>query len=65
MSVYPNLSHELKTRHISVNELAATIGLTRSAFYRRLNGVVDWKLTEVVAICQYLENFDITTLFLR
>ncbi len=65
MTIYPNLTRELKNRKIAVEALAQDLGLSRSAMYRRLNGSTEWTLSEVVSICQYLENFDINTLFLR
>ena len=65
MSVYPNLTRELKNRKITVKDLAVILGISKSSAYRRLNGETEWRLTEIVSICQYLENFDANTLFLR
>ena len=65
MTIYPNLTRELKNRKLTVEIMAEDLGYSRSAMYRRMNGSIDWTLSEIVAICQYLENFDINTLFLR
>ena len=63
--VYPNLVRELHAQGVSVSDLTKVLYLSRSAIYQRLSGKMDWKLAEVVAICQYLEFSDALELFLR
>lgn len=64
-SVYPNLDVEIQKRNISYRKLADQVGLTKYAMYRRINGQTDFKLSEIVRICQILENLDAEQLFLR
>lgn len=64
-TVYPNLDREIQKRDISYSELAKKIGLSKYAMYRRMVGRTDFKLTEVVRICQVLDKLDASQLFLR
>lgn len=63
--IYPNLDQEIKGLGLNYSELAKEVGISKSAIYRRISGQTDFKLTEVVKICQFLENSDATWLFLR
>lgn len=63
--IFPNLTRELIGRNLSYAKLAAAVGMSKSAMYRRLGGKSDWKLHEVVNICQYLNVDDAVELFLR
>lgn len=64
-TVYPNLDAEIQKQNMSYRKLASLVGLSKYAMYRRINGQTDFKLTEVVRICQVLENLDANQLFLR
>ena len=64
-TIYPNLDQEIRGLGLSYARLAKEVGLSKSAIYRRISGQTDFKLTEVVHICQFLENLDATWLFLR
>ena len=64
-TVYPNLDVEIQKRDISYPKLAKLAGLSKYAMYRRITGQTDFKVTEVVCICQVLENLDASQLFLR
>ena len=63
--VFPNLTYALVERKISYAQLAAAVGMSKSSMYRRLSGKSDWKLHEIVNICQYLNIDDAVELFLR
>ena len=64
-TVYPNLDREIQKQDISYSKLAKIVGLSKYAMYRRIMGRTDFKVTEVVRICQVLENLDASQLFLR
>lgn len=64
-TVYPNLERAVKERNIPFSRLAREIGMTKSAMYRRLSGSAEWKLHEVVLVCQFLGTEDAIQLFLR
>lgn len=63
--VYPNLIAEMTRRKITAATLASVVDLSTSAVYRRLRGETDWKLPEVIRLCQYLDNSNASELFLR
>ena len=63
--VFPNLTYALVDRKISYAQLAAAVGMSKSSMYRRLSGKSDWKLHEIVNICQFLNIDDAVELFLR
>ena len=65
MSVYPNLTREMRDNKVSTETLASFLGLKKGALYRRLRGETEWKLSEVVQICEYFNNYDAGQLFLR
>ena len=62
-TVYPNLDMEIQKRDISYQKLARLVGLSKYAMYRRITGRTDFKLHEVIRICQVLENLDANQLF--
>ncbi len=64
-SLYPNLDAELSARGWSYIDFAAKIGRNPMNVYRRLVGITQWTLPEVVAVCQLFQRSDVTTLFLR
>lgn len=64
-TVYPNLDAEIQKQDISYSKLAKSIGLSKYAMYRRIMGRTDFKLSEVIRICQILDNLDASQLFLR
>ena len=63
--IFPNLTRAIIDRGLSYAKLAAAVGMSKSAMYRRLSGKSDWKLHEVVNICQFLNIDDAVELFLR
>lgn len=64
-TVYPNLDAEIQKQDISYSNLAKSIGISKYAMYRRIMGRTDFKLSEVIRICQILDNLDASQLFLR
>jgi len=64
-TVYPNLDMEIQKRDISYSSLAKQIGLSKYAMYRRIVGRTDFKISEIVQICQVLDILDASQLFLR
>ena len=55
---YPNmiplrlLMHE---RRMSCEDLATAIGMSKASFSKRINGKIDWSLTEIWQIAKVLE----------
>jgi predicted transcriptional regulator len=39
-------------------KLAEHLGMSRSTFYKRLQGLHPWKLSEIVSILEFLRRFD-------
>lgn len=64
-SLFPNLDEQMRLKGVSITELADLLQLSRSTIYQRLNGQSDWRLVEIVAICQFLEYSDALKLFLQ
>ena len=63
--VYPNLIEAMKTNNLSCSDLANRLNLSYMATYRRLRGMTDWKITEVVEVCRIFNEDRIDVLFLR
>ena len=61
--VYPNLVSAMKERCLDYKDLADVLGISEYAAYRRLRGFSEWKLPEVVCLCQYFSASDISLLF--
>lgn len=51
------LEYEMKKRGVSVDELCKTIDMSRSAFYRKCNGLSEFTLGEIKSIITVL-NID-------
>lgn len=49
------LEYEMKKRGFTTGTLCAAIGISRSAFYRKCNGISDFTLSEVKKIVDVLE----------
>lgn len=62
-SKYPILDTLMAERNIKYPELGEAIGLEKMAVYRRLKGLTEWKLPEVLAVCQYFNNPNATYVF--
>lgn len=49
------LEYEMHRRHITVEILCNEIGMSRSAFYRKMKGTSDFTLSEINKICSFLD----------
>lgn len=49
------LEYVMKTRGISTDKLCKTIGISRSAFYRKCNGTSEFTLNEIKSIVSVLD----------
>ena len=63
--VYPKLLEKLTERGISYRDLAQIADVSELGIYRRITGITEFKLPEVVAICQFLGDSDAEKLFQR
>lgn len=64
-ALYPNLTCSLNDLKMTYSQLAKALGMSKTAVYRRKNGVIEWKLSEIVRICQLLNVTDAVWLFSR
>lgn len=48
------LEYEMKTRGVSVDELCKAIGISRSAYYRKVSGKSEFTQSEIQKIVDYL-----------
>lgn len=48
------LEYEMKKAHITADELCRRMNISRSAFYRKCNGISDFTLTEINQIVDIL-----------
>ena len=51
------LEYEMKKKKISIGEMCKKIGVSRSAFYRKCNGISEFTLSEITKICDLI-GFD-------
>jgi ACT domain-containing protein len=49
------LEYEMKKKDVSIAEMCSAIGISRSAFYRKCNGVSEFTLGEIKKIVEYLD----------
>lgn len=49
------LIYEMNTRGISIKMMCKKLGISRSAFYRKCNGITEFTLSEIKTIIDYLE----------
>jgi len=51
---------------ITMTKLAEVVGISRQSLYKKIDGLQDWNLTEMVKVYQYIntfENIDFDLLF--
>ena len=48
------LEYEMKKRGVSIADMCAELGCSRSAFYRKCNGISEFTQSEIQAIVDYL-----------
>lgn len=68
--MYSNLKAELSRANVTSAEVAKAIGMTRQGFYSKKNGINDWKLSQMVALQDYINkklntNYTLDYLFKR
>ena len=51
------LEYEMKKRGVSIADMCAILGCSRSAFYRKCNGISEFTQSEIQTIVDYL-NLD-------
>ena len=49
------LIYEMDKRGISIKMMCKKLGISRSAFYRKCNGITEFTLSEIKVIVDYLE----------
>jgi hypothetical protein len=49
---------------VSTKALADAVGLSEKKINLKMEGVLDWALSEAIAVCRYLNYPDLKTLFL-
>ena len=54
--VYPNLVSEMKKRGLGYKDIADILGIDKFAAYRRLRGLVGWRLEEIMNLCEYFDS---------
>ena len=64
-NIYPNLAEKMLKTDTSVSELADYLEINLRSMYRRLSGETEFKVIEVIKICQYFNEFDVVELFVR
>lgn len=62
--VYPNLVSEMAKRGETQKDIAELLGIAIPTICRKLNGQVDWNITEVDMLCEHF-NKDYYQLFIR
>lgn len=48
------LEYEMNKRNISIKMMCERLGLSRSAFYRKCNGITEFTQSEIQGIVDYL-----------
>lgn len=64
-SIYPNLDSLMEEKGIDYRVLAKETNTDDTTMYRRLKGVSDFKLCEILKICKYFNNYDLERVFTR
>lgn len=49
------LEYEMKKRNVTIKMMCKKLGISRSAFYRKCNGITEFTLSEIQVIVEYLE----------
>lgn len=49
------LEYEMKTRGVSIGDMCAELGISRSAFYRKCNGLSEFTQGEIQHIVDFLK----------
>lgn len=57
------LREEIRNAGLSQNKIAKAMGITSKTFSGKMNGKVDWTLTEIQYLQSVLENLDVCKVF--
>lgn len=49
------LEYEMKVKNVTISDMCAKLGCSRSAFYRKCNGISEFTQSEIQTIIDYLE----------
>lgn len=49
------LEYRMRERGVSISKMCSVLGMSRSAFYRKCNGISEFTLGEIQKIVDYLE----------
>lgn len=49
------LEYKMKEKNVSISDMCAVLGISRSAFYRKCNGTSEFTLGEIKTIVDHLE----------
>lgn len=60
---FPNIDEELRKRDMTYRDLASELNMPPMNLYRRLTGLTQWSLPEVVVVCEFFGRDDALTLF--
>ena len=63
--VYPNLNRQLCDIGITLDELSDATGIDLVLLKKKMQGLLPWKLPEVVKVCVYLKCSDVKFLFVQ
>lgn len=64
-NIYPNLTDKMTQTSTSASDLADYLGINLRSMYRRLSGETEFKVTEVIKICQWFDTYNAVELFVR
>lgn len=64
-NIYPNLADKMLATDTSVSDLADYLKINLRSMYRRLSGQTEFKVIEVIKICQYFDVYNVVELFVR
>ena len=57
------LEYEMKCRKVSKAEMCEVLGMSRTAFYRKCNGISEFTQSEIQKIANFLNLEDIVPIF--
>ena len=49
------LEYEMKVKNVTISDMCSKLGCSRSAFYRKCNGISEFTQSEIQTIIDYLE----------
>ena len=61
--MYSNLKAEMARRNMTAKDLCARINMSPATFSYKINGVRDWKVSEVLKIAEVFGTVDVIALF--